>query len=169
MCGSARPPLTSLTSRAPASRASSATEARMVSTLTGTPARDSSVMTGSTRRTSSPAEMRCAPGRVASPADVDEVRPLGGEFQPVRHRGVGPQPLATVGERVRGDVDDPHDQAARLTGEPGQPVLRLVGLRAAAHDAKPSERPAVTGAGWRAGPGGAAGPGPSAALYGAAP
>src|ERR1700742_5025058 len=67
MCGSARPPLTSLTSRAPASRASSATDARMVSTLTGTPARASSVMTGRTRRTSSSAEIRCAPGRVDSP------------------------------------------------------------------------------------------------------
>src|SRR5580693_7209133 len=56
--GSARPPLTSLTSRAPAPRACSATSARIVSTLTGTPPAARPWMTGPARRNSSSAVIR---------------------------------------------------------------------------------------------------------------
>jgi hypothetical protein len=64
---SARPPLTSLTRAAPAAIAASATSARVVSTLVRTPFRESSAMTGRTRRHSSWASTRSAPGRVDSP------------------------------------------------------------------------------------------------------
>ncbi len=67
MSGSARPPLTSLTSCTPAFSAYSATRARIVSMDTGRPARTSSVTTGPIRRSSSSWSMRCAPGRVDSP------------------------------------------------------------------------------------------------------
>ena len=58
MSGSARPPLTSLTSCAPASSANSATRARIVSMETVSPARTSSVTTGPIRRSSSASSMR---------------------------------------------------------------------------------------------------------------
>jgi hypothetical protein len=64
---SASPPLTSLTSVAPAAIAASATSARVVSTLVRTPAADSSRITGRTRRHSSSLSTRSAPGRVDSP------------------------------------------------------------------------------------------------------
>ncbi len=67
MRASARPPLTSLTRRAPAATDCSATEARMVSTLTMTPSAASARTTGSTRRSSSASSTRVAPGRVDSP------------------------------------------------------------------------------------------------------
>src|SRR5689334_12300026 len=64
--GSARPPDTSLTMLAPAAIARSATSARMVSTLT-VALEASSVMTGTTRSSSSCSVGRVAPGRVDSP------------------------------------------------------------------------------------------------------
>jgi hypothetical protein len=67
MSGSARPPLTSFTTTAPASIAAAATLARVVSTLTGTPAAASSRIAGSTRAASCAASTRSAPGRVDSP------------------------------------------------------------------------------------------------------
>src|ERR1700712_3706559 len=66
IAGSA-PPLTSLTSTAPASSAASATDARAVSTLTRAPAATSPATTGSTRSRSSVSVTRTAPGRVDSP------------------------------------------------------------------------------------------------------
>src|SRR5690606_36081546 len=67
MVGSASPPETSLTTTAPAASAAAATAARVVSTLTGTPAAANSVITGTTRRISVAASTRSAPGRVDSP------------------------------------------------------------------------------------------------------
>src|SRR5207247_799209 len=67
MSASARPPLTSLTSCAPASSANSATRARIVSMETVSPARTSSVTTGPIRRSSSASSMRWAPGRADPP------------------------------------------------------------------------------------------------------
>lgn len=52
MSGSARPPETSLTTVAPAARAASATRARVVSMLIGTPAAVNSRITGTTRAAS---------------------------------------------------------------------------------------------------------------------
>src|SRR5215472_1371821 len=49
-------------------------------------------------------------GRLAP--DVYDVGSLGGEPEAMGHRGSGLEPRAAVGERVRGDVDDAHDQAA---------------------------------------------------------
>ena len=67
IAGSASPPLTSLTIRAPASSAASATAALDVSTLTATPLPTSARIAGTTRRVSSSASTRSAPGRVDSP------------------------------------------------------------------------------------------------------
>src|SRR5215470_2735484 len=67
MSGSARPPLTSLTTVAPAAKAAWATSVRMVSTLTSTFSRARAVITGITRSSSSSAGIRWAPGRVDSP------------------------------------------------------------------------------------------------------
>ena len=82
MSGSASPPLTSLTSTAPAlDRGRSATAARMVSTLTAAPAAASAATTGQ-----DPAQLLlgrvdplgAGPGRLA--ADVDEVGALGDQL-----------------------------------------------------------------------------------------
>ena len=67
MCGSARPPETSLIMLAPASTAAAATAARVVSTVTRTPAATRSRITGTTRAVSVAASTRSAPGRVDSP------------------------------------------------------------------------------------------------------
>src|SRR5690606_30444622 len=67
IAGSARPPETSLTIRAPASTARSATTARVVSTLTTAPSAASAEITGSTRASSASTGTRPAPGRVDSP------------------------------------------------------------------------------------------------------
>ena len=67
IAGSASAPLTSLMMSAPAATAASATLARIVSTLTRAPAAASSRTTGMTRRASSSALGRWAPGRVDSP------------------------------------------------------------------------------------------------------
>ena len=64
--------------------------------------------------------LRAGPGRF--PADVHDVRALGGEVQAVGHGGVGAEPRAAVGKRVRGHVDDAHHQAAILAGQSGQRV-----------------------------------------------
>jgi hypothetical protein len=67
MAGSASPPLMSLMPVVPAASAASATRERVVSMVTVRPAADSSRITGSTRRSSSAAATRLAPGRVDSP------------------------------------------------------------------------------------------------------
>ena len=67
IAGSASPPETSLTIRAPASSAAAATSARMVSTETTAPSAASPEMTGTTRSSSSATTGRVAPGRVDSP------------------------------------------------------------------------------------------------------
>ncbi len=72
-------PWTSFTRSAPASSAARATSGLEVSTEmgSGNPGRGSRAITGTTRRISSSAGHRGAPGRVDSPADVDEVGALG--------------------------------------------------------------------------------------------
>ena len=65
--GSAAPPLTSLMMAAPASTANRAVAARIVSMLISGPFPTSALTTGITRRCSSSAETRSAPGRVDSP------------------------------------------------------------------------------------------------------
>src|SRR6516164_5809426 len=82
MSGSARPPLTSLTRRAPASSAAWATSARIVSTLTGTFSWASPAITGITRRSSSAAGIRCAPGRVDSPPTSTMSAPCAASCRP---------------------------------------------------------------------------------------
>ena len=57
-------------------------------------------------------------------ADVDDVGTLGHQVEPVGHRRLGIEPAATVGERIRGDVEDAHDQGSheatvRGTGRTG--------------------------------------------------
>ena len=65
--GSARPPDTSLTIRAPLCSAARATSACMVSMLTVMPCAASSLTTGTTRDVSTRGSIRVAPGRVDSP------------------------------------------------------------------------------------------------------
>src|SRR6478735_8594841 len=67
MSGSARPPDTSLTRRAPAATACSATTARVVSTETTAPSAARAATTGRTRASSCSTGTRPAPGRVDSP------------------------------------------------------------------------------------------------------
>src|SRR5262249_10829360 len=90
MSGSARPPLTSLTSRAPASRAAWATSARMVSTLTGTFSLARPVITGITRRSSSSAVIRWAPGLVDSPPTSTMSAPSAASCRPRAIAAPGP-------------------------------------------------------------------------------
>ena len=109
MCGSARPPETSLTSAAPASSAAAATAARVVSMLIGTPAAASSRMTGTTRAISVSASTRPAPGRVDSPPTSMRSAPSAQHAVRVGDR-VGPVGVAAaVGERIGRDVEDAHD------------------------------------------------------------
>ena len=82
MVGSARPPETSLTMAAPASRAACATSARIVSTETVTPAAASSVMTGTTLASSSATSGRVAPGRVDSPPTSSTSAPASTSARP---------------------------------------------------------------------------------------
>ena len=56
-----------------------------------------------------------APGRVDSPADVEQVGALEGEPEAVRDGGVAVQERAAVGEGVRRDVDHAHDAEHGLT------------------------------------------------------
>ncbi len=82
IAGSARPPLTSLTSTAPAATAASATEARMVSTDTTTPSAARPRTTGTTRRSSSSSGTREAPGRVDSPPTSTRSAPSAARSRP---------------------------------------------------------------------------------------
>ena len=69
-------------------------------------------MTGTTRRLSSSAATRGPPGRVDSPAHVDDVGPRFEEGEAVGDRGVRWGEAAAVRERIGGDVQHPHDQGA---------------------------------------------------------
>src|SRR6266851_3845345 len=90
MPGSARPPLTSLTSRAPAPSARSATRTRMVSMLTTTSASASAVTTGLTRRSSSSSLIRNAPGLVDSPPTSTMSAPAAASLRPCAIASSGP-------------------------------------------------------------------------------
>ncbi len=106
--GSASPPDTSLISAAPAAAAAAATEARVVSTEHGTPARLNSVddrqHPGGLDVGIDP--VRTGTGRLAT--DVDEVRTGGVHGQAVRDGGIGGGEQAAVGEGVGRDVQDAH-------------------------------------------------------------
>src|SRR5262249_6238926 len=134
ICGSASPPLTSLTSRAPASSAGCATSARIVSTLTGTPAAASARMTGPTRRSSSSADTRCAPGRVDSPPTSTMSAPCAASSRPRAIAASGPNQdppsenesgvtLTTPITRQRAALGSPGGLGARCAwpGPPGRP------------------------------------------------
>ena len=110
MSGSARPPLTSLSIDAPTSRARAATVARIVSIETVAPASTRAATTGMTRRSSSATLGPFCPRAGGLTADIDEVSTLGEQLAAVVDGRIGGEPLATVAERVGGDVDDPHDQ-----------------------------------------------------------
>src|SRR5436190_11409335 len=82
--GSAWPPETSLTMRAPADSAAAAVDARIVSMLTTAPAAASAATTGSIRRRSSSALTRSAPGRVDSPPTSTMSAPSAMRSRPCR-------------------------------------------------------------------------------------
>ena len=134
--GSASPPETSLTMRAPAASAASATSARIVSTET-----DRAVGGQRGDHRDHPVELLldqrpggARPGGLA--ADVEDVGAVGEQLAAVRDRAppVSAQQPA-VGERVRGDVDDAHQPR-----RPGRPRGVIVGCSGSA----PSPR-----RGWR--------------------
>ena len=110
--GSARPPETSLTIRAPAASAAAATSARVVSTLQMTPARASSVITGTTRPASVAADTRCAPGLVDSPPTSMMSAPSAASCDAAGDGRGRIEIPATVGERVGGDVQHAHHHGA---------------------------------------------------------
>ena len=121
IAGSARPPLTSLTSAAPAASAARPPRPHGVDADRHARPRPARGRPGATRRSSSSALTRCAPGRVDSPPTSTMSAPCGGQLQAVLDRRRRVEPRAAVGERVRRDVDDAHDQAA---GRPGRPSGR---------------------------------------------
>ena len=97
--------------------ARAATSARIVSIVTSPPAAVSSSTTGITRLSSSSRLGRTAPGSGRLSADVDEVGAVGEQLLAMLdccdRRGV----QATVGERVRRDVDDAHHEAPTRLGQ----------------------------------------------------
>ncbi len=138
ICGSARSPLTSLTMRAPADSANSATAGRIVSMETGTPAFMSSVTTAD------PAQflflryaLGAGPGRLT--AHVHEVGALCDQVQPVLDGRVRPEPPAAVGERVGRHVHHAHDQCLARARQASKPGQRCTGAGAAAAGAGQAE------------------------------
>ena len=109
---------TSLTRVAPAATAASATAALVVSIDTRTSPASAS-MTGITRRSSSSTGHRLGAGPGGLPAHVDDVGPLGDHLAALRDGPPGLEPPPAVGERVGGDVEDPHHQWTVLTGRAG--------------------------------------------------
>ena len=112
IAGSARPPLTSLTSVAPAATACSATAARIVSTLTSDACRGQFADHGE-----HPAQLLglVDPGGARAgglAADVDQVGALGDQVEAVLDGDVRVEPPPAVGERVGRDVHHAHDRAA---------------------------------------------------------
>src|SRR5215471_11980027 len=160
--GSARPPLTSLTRLAPASSAAAATSARMVSTLTGTFSLASPVITGMTRRSSSSAGIRWAPGRVDSPPTSTMSAPCAASCRPRPIAASAPNhsppsenesgvTLTTPMTRHRPGSGSPGGPGARrmpagraAPGRPpvGVPLVTLVTLCAESDIDRPTQRPA---------------------------
>ena len=126
-----RRPLTSFIMSTPLANASCATCQWRVSidnraSVEGT----SSRMTGMTRPSSSSGAIPSAPGPGRFPADVDDVRPFLHHLEGALSAASLPKKLATVGERVGGDVQDPHDQ--RVFRNQPAPVPFDAGVSAAA-------------------------------------
>ena len=74
-------------------------------------------MTGMTRRSSSASRDRFGAGARGFAADIQDVRPLPGQFERVGNGGLRIQKLSTVRKRVRRDVDDAHDERWPREGE----------------------------------------------------
>ncbi len=66
---------------------------------------------------------RARPGRL--PPDVDEIRALGHQLHAAFGRRLGVEPPPAVGERVRCDIDHPHDRAAVPAGQAGHVTGRV--------------------------------------------
>ena len=107
--GSARPPETSLTIRAPLCSAARATSACMVSMLTVMPCAASSLTTGTTRDASTRGSIRAAPGRVDSPPTSTIPAPSAAIARPCCDGAVGIEIAPAVRERVVSDVQNPHN------------------------------------------------------------
>ena len=92
-------------------------------------------MTGTTRAASSSAETGAAPGRVDSPPTSSTAAPSSRSAIPCAIAASGIEVEPTVGEGIRGHVDDAHDPARDLA-----PVEHQVGQRTAARPKNPSAR-----------------------------
>ena len=145
MSASAKPPDTSLTMRAPASTAASAVDG-----VHGVDADDGSRLGERPHDRQHPLLLHrdrhalgARTGRLA--ADVEQVRALGTESEPVRDRGLGVEVATAVTERVGGHVDDPHDErghprpapisvmsSARAAGSVNSPRAAIVTVDASA-------------------------------------
>ena len=127
--GSARPPDTSLTTRAPAASAAVATSARMVSTETDRAVGGERLDDGydATQLLLDERSGRARPGRLA--ADVEDVGTVREQLPPVRDRALGVEEQPAVGERVGRDVDDPHHlRRLRHARQAIPPPRRSVGV-----------------------------------------
>ena len=115
--GSARPPQTSLTSRAPAATAASATSARMVSTLTMTPGRGQLAgppgRPGAAPRSATPARRRAGWTRRRRRRCR---RPAATSVETVGDGACRVEPPPAVGERVGRDVHHAHHEARADSG-----------------------------------------------------
>ena len=115
----------SLTRLAPAATAASATSGLTVSTDTRTPRSAagpealSASTTGHHPRQLDVAGYGLGPGPRRLPAHVDHVGALGHHLEPAGHRGVEGVVEPAVGEGVRRDVEDAHDE--RPPGTAGRP------------------------------------------------
>ena len=112
------PPDTSFTITAPASSAPAATDAFVVSMLTGTPVRGGELPHDRLR----PAQLFVGSDRLGSrsgrlAADVEQRGTRGGQREPVGDRRLRVGEAATVGERVGCDVDDPHERTSGQLGD----------------------------------------------------
>ena len=128
--GAARSAVTSLTIVAPAASAASATTAFDVSTDSAAPvrARISPSITGTTRSSSTSAATLEAPGRVDSPPMSRIAAPSDSSVRRVRDRARRIEVAAAVGERIRRDVDDPHQREC-MAIRVRRPVKRCPGDR----------------------------------------
>ena len=70
---------------------------------------------------------RLRAGAGALAADVEDVGPFGGQPQAMFHGGVGVQEAPAVGEAVRRDVDDAHQQRKPAEGERTRAEFPMVG------------------------------------------
>src|SRR5690348_11430952 len=144
MSGSARPPLTSLTRLAPASSAAAATSARMVSTLTGTPSLASPVITGMTRRNSSSADIRWAPGRVDSPPTSTMSAPCAVSCRPRPIAASAPNHSPPSENESGVTFTTPMTRHRPGSGSPGGPGPRRMPAGRAAPGRPPAGVPLVT-------------------------